>query len=208
MPMHWSILDPARQQAVPQLAFCRQEGFYLAGGTALALQIGHRDSFDFDFFRKDPFDTAQLFAAAEMAFGPASVVKVQDERNTLTVHVGRSIKVSLMSYPYPLLQPLVATEYMDLAGVGDIGCMKLSAITGRAAMKDYVDLYFILQQIPLPELLNLCAQKLPSLDRAMVMKSLVFFDDVPDEPILLKDPGKLKFAEVQRFLRKEAAKAY
>ncbi len=63
---------------------------------------------------------------------------------------------------------------LDLADISDIGCMKLSAITGRGTMKDHVDLYFILQQIPLKELLALCAVKLPQLDRALILKALVF----------------------------------
>lgn len=80
--MFWSILDDQRRRALPALGFCREEGFYLAGGTALALQIGHRDSVDFDFFTHGPFDTTRLFERLLTAFAPISVVKVQDERNT------------------------------------------------------------------------------------------------------------------------------
>lgn len=207
-PVHWSILDTTRQDALPRLAFCREEGFYLAGGTALALQVGHRDSIDFDFFKEASFDTQQLFVALARSFDPGMVVKVQDERDTLTVLVEDVIKLSFMSYPYPLLRPLISTAYMDLADILDVGCMKLSAITGRAAMKDYVDLYFILRQITLPELLDLCAQKLPQLDRGLILKSLVYFDDVPEEPILYTSSGQVKFDEVQRSLRVQAATAY
>ena len=206
--MHWSILDPSRQEAVHRLAFARKEGFYLAGGTALALQIGHRDSIDFDFFKESSFNTQQLFDQVQRSFDLTSVVKVQDERDTLTVVVGDSIKISFMSYPYPLLEPLVVTADMDLAGLVDVGCMKLSAITGRAAMKDYVDLYFILQHVPLPELLRRCTEKLPRLDRALVLKSLVYFDDIPEEPILYTASRDVLFTTIQRFLRKVAATAY
>lgn len=198
--MHWHILDSARRAILPKLGVCQQEGFYLAGGTALALQIGHRDSIDFDFFRHEPFDTAALFRILEQTLEGSSLQKVQEERNTLTVQAQESIKLSFMSYPYPLVQPMVHTEYFDLAGIGDIGCMKLSAITGRAAMKDYVDLYFILQQIPLPELLDLCAIKLPNLDRMLILKSLVFFEDIPEEPILFTEAGHTNLDQVKRFL--------
>lgn len=206
--IHWSILDSERQEALPKLRFCRDHGFYLAGGTALALQIGHRDSVDFDFFKPDPFDTKHFLDLLQQSFTGQEVVKVQDERDTLTVIVDTAIKLSFMSYPYPLLRPLVDAGPFDMADIHDIGCMKLSAITGRAAMKDYVDLYFILQRVPLPELLELCARKLPRLDRALILKSLVFFDDIAEEPILSTGSGRVDLAEVKQFLRDQARTAY
>lgn len=79
--------------------------------------------------------------------------------------------------------------------------MKLSAITGRSLEKDYVDLYFILRRVSLPNLLALCAEKLPSLDVNLVLKSLVYFDDVQREPIIFKENHEASFGEVQRFLQ-------
>lgn len=113
-----------------------------------------------------------------------------------------------MSYPYLLLRPLVTAEHLDLADMADIGCMKLSAITGRGTMKDYVDLYVILQRIPLHELLALCAVKLPQLDRALILKALVYFDDLDQEPVRYMKEYELAFAEVKKYLVAEARKAY
>lgn len=206
--MFWNILDEKRQRALPALGFCRSEGFYLAGGTALALQIGHRDSVDFDFFKNDAFDTALLFEHLRDAFPGFTLVKVQDERNTLSVVAADSIKLSFMGYRYPLLRPLVWTEHLDLADIADIGCMKLSAITGRGTLKDYVDLYFILQRISLQELLALCTVKLPQLDRALIMKALVYFDDLDDEPILYTKDQAIAFEDVKKFMRVLARKGY
>jgi hypothetical protein len=206
--MFWSILDEERRQFLPALEVGRAEGFYLAGGTALALQIGHRDSVDFDFFKPDGFDTARLFERLKEEFSSSSLVKVQDERNTLGLIVSESIKLSFMSYPYDMLRPLVAADHLDLADIVDIGCMKLSAITGRGTMKDYVDLYFILQRIPMHELLALCALKLPTLDRALIMKALVYFDDLDDEPILYMKDQAIPFDDIKKFLRAQARKGY
>lgn len=206
--MFWTILDEERRNALPALGFCRNEGFYLAGGTALALQIGHRDSVDFDFFKGAPFDTARLFDHLLAAFPMSTVVKVQDERNTLTVIAAGNVKLSFMSYPYPLLRPLVAADGLDLADIADIGCMRLSAITGRATLKDYVDLYFVLQGIPLTELLDLCAVNLPQLDRALIVKAMTYFDDLDDEPVRYM-PGKdVSLVEVRRFLIERARQVY
>lgn len=206
--MHWEILDDHRRTFSRSLAWAREEGFYLAGGTALALQIGHRDSADFDFFRADAFNTGRLFARITEAPGLGTVVKVQEERNTLGVVVDARIKVSFMRYPYPLLRPLVPAMFMDLADIADIGCMKLSAITGRGTMKDYVDLHFILQRIPLKELLALCAVKLPQLDRALILKALAYFNDIEPEPILFRNAQDVPFEEVKRALRSQAARGY
>ena len=206
--MFWSILDEERRQVLPALELARDEGFYLAGGTALALHIGHRDSVDFDFFKRDEFSTGQLFDRLIEVFGDRAVVKMQDERNTLSMVVSESIKLRFQRYPYVLLRPLDITDYLDLADMADIGCMKLSAITGRGTMKDYVDLYFILQRIPLEELLALCAVKLPQLDRALILKALVFFDDVDNGPILCMKDHSVPFDKVKKYLMEQAGKGY
>lgn len=80
--------------------------------------------------------------------------------------------------------------------------MKLSAITSRWVEKDYVDLYFILQTMPLSELLRYCTQKYPTLDKSVILKSLVYFDDVLQEPILFKEGHDVSFETVKAFLRK------
>ena len=206
--MYWNILDEQRRSVLPALGFCRDEGFYLAGGTALALQIGHRDSVDFDFFKNDAFDTGLLFERLREALSGWPLVKVQDERSTLGLVVAESIKLSFMAYQYPLLRPVVATDHLDLADIADIGCMKLSAITGRATRKDYIDLHFILQRIPLQDLLALCAVKLPQLDRALILKALVFFDDLDSEPILYTKDHAIPFEDVKKFLRQLARTGY
>lgn len=201
--IHWSIPDKQRQEAVTRLDVAREQGFYLAVGTALALQFGHRDSIDFDFFRPEPFDTEVLCGLLQQAFSGHDLVKVQDERNTLTAFVDDAIKLSFMTYPYPLLGQLVKADALDLAGPIDIGCMKLSAITGRAATKDYVDLYFILQRVPLPVLLEHCGRKLPMLDHVLILKSLVFFEDLDDEPIRYIDEYRIEFDRIKESLRRQ-----
>ena len=94
-----------------------------------------------------------------------------------------------------------------IAPLQDIGCMKLSAILDRSLEKDYVDLYFILKQVPLAELLTLCSQKFPTLDSGLVLKSLVYFDDIAREPILFKEGNEVSFEEIRRFLE-ETVQSY
>ncbi len=183
MNIHYNILDTERRALLPTLAGVRGHGFYLAGGTALALQLGHRDSVDFDFFCANPFDTADLLHALESLLAGHTITRTQEERNTLSILIDSGVRASFMTYPYPLVAPHVETEYFPLASMKDIGCMKLGAIVSRATYKDYVDLYYILHHMPLATLLEHLSMKLPDLDSMLAQKSLVYFDDLTDEQI-------------------------
>ncbi len=180
MPMHYEALDEKRQALLPALGAFKKD-FYLAGGTALALQIGHRVSVDFDFFTEKDFETGDLYERVQKVFGP--VPRTQESSGTLAIVVRDNVRVSFIRYRYPLLDTCVDTEYLRLASVSDIGCMKLGAIVSRAELKDYVDLFFILKHFPLVELLIGLSRKIPSLDQNLVLKALVSFGDVPTEPI-------------------------
>ena len=200
--LHWDILDEERIKLLPMLSPFR-ENFYLAGGTALALLIGHRDSVDLDFFSGESFSSLELFNKLNEVFTSSNLLKVQEEKDTLTVLVNKKIKISFFAYPYKLIKPLSRSEYINIAAIEDIGLMKLSAITGRTAIKDYVDLYWILQKIPLSDLIELCEKKYKNLDINLVLKSLVYFDDVIEEPINYKSSDRVSFEKIKSFLRNE-----
>lgn len=174
--------------------------FYLAGGTALALQIGHRDSIDFDFFSFNDFDPQELFMRLEEIFKEHKIIKVQEERNTLTVFIDDEIKISFFGFAYKLIMPKQDEEYLCLASIEDIACMKLSAILSRATNKDYIDLYFIIKKIKLAHLIELAQKKLPAIDSNLILKSLVYFEDVSIEPINFKHGHEVEFDEVKKEL--------
>ena len=201
MKFHWHILDKKRKSILPLLSNFSKEGFYLAGGTGLAIQFGHRDSIDFDFFRKEDYDTALLIRKLESVFKDYKLRITQQEKNTVSCLIDDKIQLSFFSYQYELQKPLVKTDYFDIASVEDIGCMKLSAITGRAVEKDYVDLYFILQKVPLQKLLDYCSKKYKSFDEFMILKSIHFFEDVEKEHILFKEGHKISWEKVKKYLK-------
>src|SRR5680860_1542763 len=107
--MFYNILDKKRQDILPLLKNFKDD-FYLAGGTGLALQLGHRDSVDFDFFSNFDIDTKTLFHKIEKFFSAYDLKKVQEERNTLTVLLDGKIKLSFFTYKYPLVNSLVEDE--------------------------------------------------------------------------------------------------
>jgi len=202
--MHYEILDLKRKNILSLFKFFKDR-FYLAGGTALALQLGHRDSLDFDFFMEEQFDPQKLLQELEIIFKDHSVVTIQIEKNTLSITIDETIKISFFTFPYRLLKPLINEENINIASVEDIACMKLLAITSRSTLKDYVDLYVVLQKIDLDELLNLAEQKFPTIDRNVILKSLVYFDDVSQEKIMFKI-DKIDFKTIQTTLKDKVKK--
>ncbi len=94
-----------------------KDDFYLAGETALALQLGHHDSVDFDFFTNKNIDTKILFDRIQEIFKNRSVKKIQEEKNTLTVVIDDNVRISFFTYKYPLLDELVVEDNFRLASV-------------------------------------------------------------------------------------------
>ena len=200
--MFYNILDKKRIQLLSFFKIFKKE-YYLAGGTGLALQIGHRDSVDFDFFTEENIDTEKLFKKIKKIFQDYQVVKIEEEENTLSVLIGDDVKISFFNYPYKLIGKLVDEENFKIASIEDIGCMKLSAIVGRASNKDYIDIYYILQKIKLGVLLEKASVKFPDIDRNLILKSLVYFQDIQEENISFKNNNYVAFGEVKTFLEKK-----
>ena len=203
--MFYKILDSKRRSILPIFKAFKKD-FYLAGGTGIALQIGHRDSIDFDFFSKKEFDTKKLFINLKAIFKNHSLLKTQEDKNTLSILIDKEIRCSFFSYKYPLLNKTIDEENFRIASLEDIACMKCSAITSRASVKDYIDLYFLFKKIPIEKILQAITKKLPDLDINLVLKSLTYFDDVQMEPILFKDDHKVDFKTVKIFLKKTVQK--
>lgn len=161
-------------------------GFYLAGGTALALQIGHRQSVDFDFFSQKPALGSKV--SQWLKSYPNVFLRDYDPN---TVHAEfRKIKVSFIgAYEYPLVTRAVNADGLRLASIVDIGLMKLLAITHRAALRDYIDLAAIIRDhVSLPKLLELSPRKYgKKFNRMIPLKALVSYDDLDQEMPKLLD---------------------
>ncbi len=125
--------------------------FYLAGGTALALHLGHRRSVDLDFFSAKPFSEDALIADLEKL---SQISVLSKSPRTVYLHVS-STKVSFIGYDYPLLFPLARFQDLQVADVRDIACMKLSALASRGSRRDFVDLYVVAREFGIPQLLDL-----------------------------------------------------
>lgn len=155
---------------------CRE--FCLAGGTALALQLGHRFSEDLDLFSDSAFDPVALLASLRL-HRTMNVEKIAP--GTLLARID-GVKVDLLEYRYPRLAPTKIVDSIRMFDLPDIAAMKLSAVTNRGARKDFIDIAFLIQKFGLPHLLGWYRDKFAGFSLFPVIKSLAYFDDAEDEP--------------------------
>lgn len=155
------------------------ERFYLAGGTGLALQLGHRTSVDLDLFTRDPFNS-ELLATAIMQLGGQVI---QAEAGGIHVVIA-GVKVSFLLYPYPLLQPLLTLQNLYVASIEDIAAMKAVAISQRGDKKDFFDMYEILKTVTPQKLKALFLEKFSNarVNCYHILKSFFYFDDAEQQP--------------------------
>lgn len=157
--------------------------FYLAGGTALALQIGHRISVDLDFFSDKPIKKT-LLKDIEDFFGQTAQVIVKSQ-NELTVIID-GVKVTFLHYYFPLIYPLENKNPVALASIKEIALMKAYALGRRQSLKDYVDLYTIISTdiTTLDSIMENSKTKFGEVfnDRVF-LEQLVYIDDIENEPI-------------------------
>jgi len=203
------VTTPACHQA---LNYLRQQpfigGFYLAGGTALALQIGHRVSTDLDWFSASHRLLAPEREAIRRALQGASgqapddsgqfVVASEQDGLMFTRLFGSD--VSFIHQHHPLLEPTVAYQGIQLASPTDIGLMKLAAINSRGTRRDFIDLYSLREIVTLDRLLELAAIKYE--DRPgflpIAARALAYFEDAEPQPMpRLLTP--VKWADVRAY---------
>ncbi|MBI3577373.1 nucleotidyl transferase AbiEii/AbiGii toxin family protein [Candidatus Gottesmanbacteria bacterium] len=175
---------------------------YLAGGSALALQLGHRRSVDFDFFTPTPFNAKKL----SKSLSALGVFQEEVALGISLIGIFQGVKISCFQYEYPLIHRAIAYQNIAIAHPHDIAPMKLVAITDRGVKKDFVDLYAIIHQgVSLDEMFIFYEQKYHLLEsnKYTILKALGYFEeaDQTDMPEMLIP---LTWEEVKGFLSKES----
>ncbi|HEQ65243.1 MAG TPA: hypothetical protein ENN64_00230 [bacterium] len=174
------------------------DNFYLAGGTALALQLGHRVSVDLDFFSEDEIKQKIILNKLNQF----NIEVISETEGSLDIII-EGVKLSFLEYKYPLLEDFVEYEQIKIAGKKDIACMKISAISSRGSKKDFFDLYFLLKEYSLVDIFEFMHKKYPNISftDTHFLKSLTYFDDADDDP----DPDillKISWDEVKEELKR------
>jgi predicted nucleotidyltransferase component of viral defense system len=148
--------------------------FYLVGGTSLALQMGHRVSIDLDLFTAEPFNLSELLECLNTNFDD---VTLESEGASMLITNINQVKVDFVKMGYPILFPPLETEGVRMLDIRDIAPMKLKAIAQRGSKKDFYDIYFLLDLLPLPEMLQLFSEKFKQQEIFHIIKSLTYFED-------------------------------
>ena len=208
--MYWNVIDESRKEILKRVTEKIEIGtYYMIGGTALALQSGIRESFDFDFCVKEKFDTNLLMQDLNK-LGTLKLTFISE--NTLHCILD-NVQLTFMYFPNKLIDELIAVnEYRNLylASVKDIAAMKLIAISQRGTKKDFFDLYYICKNnnITISEILSMLNIKYneEKLNYFHIIKSLIYFEDAEDE-ILPKTNINYNWEEIKEFYINEYKKS-
>jgi len=177
---------------------------YLAGGSSLALQLGHRRSIDFDFFSEEEFDPSQI----KKQLRKIGNYKEETEGPKTMVGLFNNIKFSYFNYPYALIKPPLKFLNVNLASKEDIAAMKLVAITGRGTKKDFIDLYFLANKcFTFEKMFEFYDKKYHILSSNLftLIKSLQFYFDA-DNKEMPEMVEKIDWETVKKYFQKEVVR--
>ena len=137
--MHLEILSDQQRELLPFVAQFKRS-FYLVGGTAIALQIGHRRSIDFDLFTAKKINKSRI--RKKVFELPYSKKTLFDDVDQAHFYIN-GVKMTFFQYPYPVEHPEMLNNNISMPSLLSLAAMKAFALGRRANWKDYVDLYFI-----------------------------------------------------------------
>ncbi len=179
---------------------------YLAGGTALALQIGHRISIDLDFFTQQEFNESEL---TQKLGSVSEFVSDGTARWTVWGKIHQT-KFSIFYYAYPLLEPTILFEGIQLASLADIAAMKIHAIEDRGTRRDFIDVYFLSKTHTLADMLGFYQKKYAVLEdhKYSILRSLDYFEDAEHENQMPSMILPIDWEEVKKFFQDEVVKLW
>ena len=182
--MYWNIFDKVRYELLKKISeVVSINDYYMVGGTALSLQLGLRESYDFDFCVKSEFNNEILLDELKSI---GNVEVIQNQKGTCDVLLN-GVQVSFLYYPNEVLADFTKAEEMPnlkIASIFDIAVMKLVAIGGRGAKRDFFDLYNIIEKCNINsyELVNGLKQKCgDNINYVNIIMGLSYFEDAENE---------------------------
>ncbi|GAB4219526.1 MAG: nucleotidyl transferase AbiEii/AbiGii toxin family protein [Candidatus Microgenomates bacterium] len=199
--IHLELLDEKRKQVFYQLKNFFSIG-YLAGGTALALQINHRISEDFDIFINKSIDN-NLRLKIKKVFPKAKFTFISEDQINLVTE--DNIKITFLWYYFPTINKLIKTDSISLASVDDIIADKAMTIGRRAVWRDYIDIFYLIKekQISLKKIILLAKKKFKrEFVETQFLEQLVYFDDLQIAPINFINKSYSE-KEIKSFLKKK-----
>ena len=207
MKFYPSILNQGELSLLEKLGSLKELKFYLAGGTALALQLGHRTSIDLDFYS---FKKIQIEKITHILTTNLPKIKIIGTAEGTIFGKLKKTEFSLFYYPYKLLKAPILFKKISLASIEDIAAMKVAAVTQRGTKRDFIDIYYLLKKYSLRKLISLTLKKYPSYQEQLILRALIYFKEAEKKskkrPIKILDKnfswGKAKkeiFEEVRKY---------
>ena len=169
------------------------ESFFLVGGTALALILGHRKSVDIDLFTTQMFDSQLLLRSLEQKFG---LTNTSHEKNTISGYID-NIKVEFLTHEYDLIEPISVIDGIRIAGLKELAALKLNAIAGRGSRKDFWDISSLLDYYSIDEMIGFFEKKYPSANIWHLIRSLTYFTDADKEEIEIASTKDISWEQVK-----------
>lgn len=177
---------------------------YLAGGTALALHLGHRYSVDLDFFTNSVFDEKTLLSELK------TLPEYKEDGTGWRTVWGKmsNTKFSLFYYQYPLVKKTVNFEGIQILQKEDIAAMKVHAVEDRGTKRDFIDLYFLAKEFSMEQMFKFYDQKYKCLKthKYIIIRSLNYFDEAELEEENPKMIKKVSWDEVKKFFQEQTIK--
>lgn len=199
--MFTKFLDKQRLEVWNKLGELKESGV-LAGGTALAMQLNHRVSYDFDIFSDKEIEE-RFFVKVRNIFWEYEVVPIVDTRDELTVLLSGDIKLTWLYFPFSKLEEEIKTDSLDIFSVDDLLANKAYAMGRRKTWRDYADIYWSLKNkiIDLDRLVALAERKFDGVfAEKLFLEQLVYFEDV-EEKVVDWVGKKVRNEEIKDFLK-------
>ena len=197
--LHKNAIEPAALEILEKItALSALADFALGGGTSIALRKGRRFSVDLDFFTDKPFDTASVYKTITTHFKDTELLF---EQNQTMMFLINSVKTDFVLYPFNWSLPFEIIDDIRLIRIEDIVPMKLQAISNRFSKKDYWDIELLLDEFPLPKMIEIFKFKFPPVDTGYIIHSLTNFENADQEEDPISLVGKT-WEEVKKNLKK------
>ncbi len=202
------ILNWNQKRILRKVDFLKKDGFHLAGGTALALYLGHRTSKDLDFYTEKQFNALKIIQNFKKILGK-KVKKPKRAEDTLWLDI-KNTNLSFFKYPYKLIKPLTTYSAVKIASLEDIAAMKIEAIISRGTKRDFIDIYYLMKKFGLKKLLKFTQEKYREAFNEMnCLHALLYFKDAE---VPQKDRKKMylyeniDWKEIKEYIENEVKK--
>lgn len=177
--------------------------FYLVGGTALALQMGHRTSEDLDFFSSTDFRSEDLLTALSADWKLSSPIMRLEQSLIIIID---DVKADFIRFKYELLEPIVTIDGVRMLQIEDLAPMKLDALSARGRKRDFYDIFFLLREMSIQELFELYDRKYNHSTVFHVIRSLTYFDDAEKDADPEVFDKTVTWSQVKEAIRAEVRK--